>query len=702
MLRHIALAIFLSLPSLVFADGPADNIPENVRRVPKLGIEVPAEKRKELEAGLAKLRTAIDGVRRARNQQTRDLWPDVEIFYKSVHDALTYQEFFDPSELDEATRQLAEGLSRAEQIAAGSPNWTTATGLVVRGYVSKIDGSVQPYGLVIPESYNAKGPQRYRTDLWFHGRGEVLSELNFIKDRMNNIGSINPDDTIVLHPYGRYCNAAKFAGEIDALEALDSVKRRYRVDEDRISVRGFSMGGASAWHFAVHYPDRWFAANPGAGFSETPDFLKVFQKENLQPTWWERKLWQWYDCPGWAANLRQCPVVAYSGELDNQKQAADIMEPAMRKEGIELRHVIGPGTRHSIHPEAKEEVERRMAALFKSDKRKAIERRTDFLRDSEDTIVIDFTTPTLRFNRGAHVMIDELAEHWAFGRVKVAYHRFNNFDGVIIQSAGVTALTIDFLPRQIENLQPLDVMFAEEGEDILNARLFFNRIPEGPVPLQSDHSVKVTAHLENGSWKLGSRPADGSLRKKHGLSGPIDDAFLDSFIFVRPTGKPWNEMAGKWSDAELTRAIEHWRRQFRGNARVKNDVDVTQQDMESSSIVLWGDPGSNAVLAKIAEKLPIQWTKESITAGKDRKFPADKHALIAIYPNPLFPYRYVVLNSSFTYRDFAYLNNARQVPMLPDWAVVDLTTPPGAVWPGKIADADFFDERWQLKPPHAQ
>ena len=36
-------------------------------------------------------------------------------------------------------------------------------------------------------------------------------------------------------------------------------------------------------------------------------------------------------------------------------------------------------------------------------------------------------------------------------------------------------------------------------------------------------------------------------------------------------------------------------------------------------------------------------------------FPADKHALIAIYPNPLFPYRYVVLNSSFTYRDFAYL-----------------------------------------------
>src|SRR5436190_4184101 len=164
----IATAV-LFLSGQVLADGPADNIPANVRRVPKLGIEVPAEKRKELEAGLAKLRAGIDEVRKSRSdQKTRDLIPDVEIFYKSVHDALVYQEFFDPSELSEATRQLDTGLQRAEELFTGKSSWTTQTGLTVRGYVSKIDGSVQPYGLVIPESYNPKGPQRYRTDLWFH------------------------------------------------------------------------------------------------------------------------------------------------------------------------------------------------------------------------------------------------------------------------------------------------------------------------------------------------------------------------------------------------------------------------------------------------------------------------------------------------------------------------------------------------------
>ena len=41
-------------------------------------------------------------------------------------------------------------MERASQLRDGKAPWTTATGLVVRGYVSKIDGSVQPYGLVVP------------------------------------------------------------------------------------------------------------------------------------------------------------------------------------------------------------------------------------------------------------------------------------------------------------------------------------------------------------------------------------------------------------------------------------------------------------------------------------------------------------------------------------------------------------------------
>ncbi len=213
----------------------------------------------------------------------------------------------------------------------GKAPWNTATGLVVRGYVSKIDGSVQPYGLVVPASYQPNTPHRFRLDVWCHGRGETLSELNFIDDRQRSPGEFTPPNAFVLHPYGRYCNANKFAGEIDLFEALEDIKSHYPIDDDRLVVRGFSMGGAACWQFAVHYPGIWVAAAPGAGFSETADFLKVFQNETVQPTWYEKKLWHLYDCTDYAVNLFNCPTVAYSGENDRQKQAADMMAEGPRR-----------------------------------------------------------------------------------------------------------------------------------------------------------------------------------------------------------------------------------------------------------------------------------------------------------------------------------------------------------------------------------
>ena len=111
-------------------------------------------------------------------------------------------------------------MKRADDLVAGRAPWTRQTGLVVRGYVSKIDHTVQPYGLVIPESYDFDLSRRHRLDIWFHGRGETLSELNFIHQRSRNRGAYTPANTIVLHPYGRYSNAFKFAGEVDVLEGL--------------------------------------------------------------------------------------------------------------------------------------------------------------------------------------------------------------------------------------------------------------------------------------------------------------------------------------------------------------------------------------------------------------------------------------------------------------------------------------------------
>ncbi len=664
------LAVLIILSSLVAqlrADGPGDNLPDQVRRIPKLGIEVPAEKRQALEAKLADLNRQIEELRQRDDRATQALLPDVQIYSKAVRDALEYQEFFAEKELAVADELLEEGRQRAAELAEGRAPWATATGLVVRGYVSRIDGSVQPYGLVVPESYQAKGGMRHRLDLWFHGRGETLSEVNFLQNRRKQLGQFAPRDTFVLHPYGRYCNAFKFAGEVDVLEAIESVRERYRIEDDLISVRGFSMGGAACWHFAVHYSDRWFAANPGAGFAETSEFLRKFQKEEPQPTWFEKQLYHLYDATDWAPNLFHCPTVAYSGEDDAQKQAADIMEKALTEAGIKLRHVIGPKTKHSYHPESQATVERLLDSLAETG------------RDRFPSTV-HLVTYTLKYNRMGWVTMDGIAEHWQRAAVEAV---MSDASTVEVATNNVTDLTFD-LPAGwclLDVDQPVSVIIDEQEVFV-------------PQPL-SDRSWHAQLHWDEGQWTAGPRPTK-ELRKQHGLQGPIDDAFMDSFIFVRPSGEAANPAVGKWAESELERAIEHWRRQFRGQARVKADDEITEDDIASANLVLWGDPSSNKLLGRIADKLPIAWKADGITAGEQR-FNADHHALVMIYPNPLNPRRYVVLNSGFTYRDYAYLNNARQVPMLPDWAVVDVSVPPNAVWPGKITAADFFDERWTLK-----
>jgi pimeloyl-ACP methyl ester carboxylesterase len=664
------LALFLVL-AVLQADGPADNVPDKVRPIPPQGIALDDATRQVIASEVAAFGREIAELRDASRSKPEvlDLLPDVEIFHKAILWALEYREFHSDNEVKKVRLALlAEGRKRLQELKAGKPTWTSATGPIVRGFRSRIDGSVQPYGLVVPASYNPGAPGKHRLDIWLHGRGEKSSELAFLNDRMRSAGPISPAHAFVLHPYGRYCNAFKFAGEIDVLEALAHVRRHYPIDEDRVAMRGFSMGGAGCWQMAVHYPDRWVAAAPGAGFSETREFLELFQGEKVDPPAWERSLWGMYDCPGYAVNLYNLPVVAYSGEKDRQKQAADVMDQALARKGIDLVHLIGPGTAHAYHPATKKDLDQRIDRLVSLGRERL-------------PLRVHFTTPTLRYHSSFWVALDGLEEHWQFGEVIASLVQDQR--AVEVQTAGVTGLTISFEAGKC----PLP--FASLPRVAIDRQ----NIPVGPV--RSDRSWSASFTKKDGRWAVAEKPSEG-LRKRPGLQGPIDDAFLDSFVFVRPTGRPYHEATGEWVKQELAHAITHWRQQFRGDVRVKDDTEVSDTDLAEHNLVLWGDPSSNKLLARVLEKLPVRWNGREVQLGKGT-FGANTHVPVLIYPNPLNPEKYLVLNSSFTYREYDYLNNARQVPKLPDWAIFDIRTPPNAQRPGRIAAAGFFDEAWQVR-----
>jgi dienelactone hydrolase len=643
------------------------NNADQVRPIPPPGIAVPAADRAELEASIAALGKEIEALRVELKSKPAllGLLPDVQIYFNAARYALTYNEFYKPEEIKLAKTQLQQGMARAQALRAGKPEWTAQTGLVVRGYVSDIDGSVQPYGLVIPASYQPPTPHQFRLDAWFHGRGENLTELNFIADRQKNVGQFAPPNAFVLHLYGRYCNANKFAGEMDLFEALAAVRKAYPIDENRISVRGFSMGGAATWHIGTHYAGLWAAVAPGAGFAETPEYTKT---NPADWPWYELKLWHLYNATDYALNLYNTATVAYSGELDRQIQAAQVMARELKREGVELTHLIGPQTEHKYHPDTKLELDRRIDSI--------VARGRDPLPRT-----IKFTTWTLRYNQMRWVTVDALAQHWEQARIEA---EIKDATTMQVKTQNVTALTLNMPP----GLCPLDL--ARKPTVVLDEQRL------DAAPIQSDRSWTAHFSKRNGKWQPVEKPEDG-LAKRHGLQGPIDDAFLSNFVMVRPTGKAQHERIGAWAHSELQHALTQWRGMFRGEAHIKDDLAITDADIANSNLILWGDPASNKLLARILDKLPIRWDAQTLKIG-DQSFSANQHAPILIYPNPLNPKRYVVLNSGFTFREADYLTNARQVPRLPDWAVVDVNVPPGPRLPGRIAAANFFGERWELLP----
>ena len=667
-MKHViaSLLVVLSATTSLSADGPEDNDPLNVRTIPPVGIEVEPARRDALFKRCVNLQQQLSQI------DADDKWIcQVEVIPRAVEMTLDTNMVYGTKDLKAIDRLLDEADRRSNALRENRlqdvlknvdhPN------LIIGGFRSKIDGSVQPYGLELPENWG-RYEGKFRLDVWLHGRGERTSEVGFLNQRSSQPGQYSPANTVVLHPYGRYSNAFKFAGEIDVMEAIEHVKDLFPIDDKRIAIRGFSMGGAGCWQLAVHYPDLWAAANPGAGFSETREFLRFFQLEDFKPTWYQEKLLHWYDCPPWTNNLRNVPTIAYSGEIDRQKQAADVMVAAFQARGMTLPHIIGPDTAHKIHPDSKIEVQSTLDAFLDAGKHAFPDR-------------IDLTTFTLRYHKLGWLSIEGLEQHWKESRVRGIINRGSaHGDQITLQTNNLSRLKVEFPAGHFKGNADFVLMVDQQ-----------------PIAIRrnSDGSVNVrVAKSDDLKWTLVSEESN-QLAKRPGLQGPIDDAFMDAFTFVGPEESENPSNVDKWIEAEFRHAKNEWKRHFRGDVVETHAGGVTTEEIASRNLILFGTAKSNTLIAKIADRLPIEWHGDTIRVG-EKKFQGN-HVPLLIYPNPLNPTRYVVLNGGFTYREYAYLNNARQVPMLPDWAIVDITNGSNSQFPGEIKAAGFFDEQWRIR-----
>lgn len=625
-----------------------------------------ADELAQLHAKLDQLNTALRALKAAHADD--DLVVDAESCAWIVETALRVPNVFggdneaQANPFNKCLSSLNAGLRRAQQIKDGTAEWPSIKGSVKRAYRSVVDGTAQPYQLSIPASYDPAKPTALY--IYLHGMSHYVPDLGWDwtggADRAGAAGGGAAGagrSYIRLECFGRGNNSFRWAGETDVFEALASVRKRYNIDPERIVLAGFSMGGAGSWQIGLHQPDLFAGLEIDAGV--IGNVLNLDGKTPAQ----KAALTTYGILIPHALNITGVPLVGYAGANDAQLASSKSISAQLVREGYHLDvltpvHSAGtdtntlwlanPGQGHS---HATGETAQLINAFTAA----------NFQRGRVVPDQLHFVTYTTRYNRDFWITVDGLQQ--SFDQARVDASRDPARTSYKLTTQNVTRLVLDDATAAKQILIDGDALDVKSAPSILLTR---------------------TA----GHWQQADPSAATGLRKQHNLQGPVNDAFFDSFLCVTPTGQPFNAVADDRAKQELARFTSSFARDYCGDARTKADADLTDADIANNNLVLFGDPGSNQLLARILDRLPLTWTKDRlILAGKS--YPAADHVPVMIYPNPLNPKRYIVLNAGLSaprggeaFGDFAVLQGTPDASGKPAFASVD---------------DGVFDESWQ--PP---
>lgn len=573
-----------------------------------------------------------------------------------------------PSQSESWRRRASGFLDRA---ATGHDPYPEQRGEIVsRAYVSPISQRRQGYTIFLPRGYDPA--REYPLMIVLHGGssngnlflgvvlGNNMSWLEYDEHLWDDFEPLWSPDWIVVAPDGYGQVLWRWMGEQDVLDVLSDVETHYRVDPDRVHLSGVSNGGVGTHNIGMRHAWRFASVIAMAG---APSWI---QYTGGRQTEIDRTLLSAQSGMQLLENSRNTDYryhhglrdpgpmrPAFVGELD--AEVARLGVPARGTwydAGHDLLYIVH---RHGRFYEQLVDVRRKT-------------------RPQEVTLL----SGDYRAARQHWLTVTRISNYPVIARL----HAKAEGDTITVETRGASAFSIDLRDAPLAAGESARLLV--DGDEAYRG----SRAALGHVV----HLVR-----SGGRWRAGFPQRAEGLEKRAGLSGPLADAYYGRMVHVVGTQNAEHTEVLQRAAERGARGWPLWL--WSVSQQVVKDVDVDAAMMEGATLVLYGGPGDNAVLERMRDRLPIRVEPGAVVLGT-RRFEGDDIGTRFIYPNPLAPEHYVIVQAGATAAAAAAGNNLPD--FLPDYVVYD-----GAatrehqrlVMPRQGTRAiGFFDDRWLVRP----
>jgi enterochelin esterase-like enzyme len=545
--------------------------------------------------------------------------------------------------------------------------------IALRGYRSQVSEHLQGYAVYVPPDYD---PARsYPLAVMLHGGsangnlflGVVLgNNMNWKDYSIHLWDEFEPrwsPEWIVVAPDGFGHVMWRWMGEQDLLDVIDDVQRNYNVDASRVVLSGLSNGGVGAYNLGMRHAHRFSVVQAMAG---APSWLQYAggdipeaQRQAMVPLSGMELL----------ENAVNTDFRYYHGRLDGGPMKPRFIEALgkrVRELGVPFKETwfdVGHDLLYLV--QRKGRVYQELEPIHRRE------------RPSEVRVV----TGDYRAARQHWAEITRIENYPEIARLRAVIEGAE----LRVETQNTLAFSLDLASAP---LVPGSVTsISIDGKQVASG-----------LPAKLGASVRF--NRTDGKWCSGGPPDSGSrLEKKPGSSGPITDAYYGALLHVYGTADSRATEALKRSAMRGAQGWPLWL--WRVQQKVVADTEVTDEMMRDHHLVLYASPGSNGVLERVLDRLPLRITPDAISLG-EQTFRGTGVGVKLVHPNPLAPSRYVIVQAATT---TSGVEGGNRLPdFLPDFVVYDASTTlsrPRLVFDRKHAPLamGYFDRNWKLPAP---